>query len=257
VKVTPASPREPEPGDGRIRLNRFLAQAGVASRRAADDLIAAGRVAVNGVVERELGQRIDPVGDEVRVDGERVQTERPVYILFNKPKGVVCTNARNEKHARVIDLLPPLRGRVYTVGRLDLDSEGLILVTNDGRFAQLMTHPRYGVPKTYAALLRGRIGDDALARARGGVWLAEGRTEPARIVRERLGRDRSYLKITVRESRHRELRRVFAKLGFPVLELKRVRIGQLTLHRLSRGGSRFLAAAEVEGLVRAAREEDA
>ncbi|MEZ5963894.1 MAG: pseudouridine synthase [Planctomycetota bacterium] len=255
MKVTPA-PSTETATDGLVRLNRFLSQAGVCSRRAADELIAGGRVAINGTVDRELGRKVDPLRDEVFVDGERVQTERPVYLLFNKPKGVVCTNAHQEKHARVIDLLPPMRGRVYTVGRLDLDAEGLILVTNDGQFAQAMTHPRYGVPKTYAALLRGRIDEDALAKARGGVWLAEGRTDKAKIVRERLGRDRSYLKITVRESRHRELRRVFAKLGFPVLELKRVRIGPLSLHRLSRGGSRFLSAAEVRGLLDAAGQED-
>lgn len=257
VKVTPAAPpATTAAGDTLVRLNRFLSQAGVCSRRAADAMIVAGRVAVNGTVDRELGRKIDPMRDEVHVDGERVQTERPVYILFNKPKGVVCTNAANEKHPRVIDMLPRLRGRVYTVGRLDLDAEGLILVTNDGQFAQTMTHPRYGVPKTYSALVRGRIGDDTLAKARGGVWLSEGRTEPAKIVCERLGRDRSYLKITVRESRHRELRRVFAKLGFPVLELKRVRIGQLSLHRMARGGSRFLSATEVQELLQVARQED-
>lgn len=255
VKVTPAAPVATD--QTQVRLNRFLSLAGVCSRRAADELILAGRVAVNGAVDRELGRRVDPQADEVQVDGQRVQSQRPVYILFNKPRGVVCTNAPNEKHKRVIDLLPPMRGRVYTVGRLDLDGEGLILVTNDGQFAQAMTHPRYGVPKTYAALVRGRISDETLVKARGGVWLSEGRTERAHIVRERVGRDRSYLKITVRESRHRELRRVFAKLGHPVQELKRVRIGQLSLHRLARGGSRFLAAAEVEGLLAAAREEQA
>jgi pseudouridine synthase len=254
VKVTPAAP--PVASDGRVRLNRFLSLAGVTSRRDADAMIVAGRVAVNGKVERELGQRIDPNQDEVLVDGERVQAERPVHLLFNKPSGVVCTNAPHEKHTRVIDLLPPLRGRVYTVGRLDLDAEGLILVTNDGLFAQAMTHPRYGVPKTYAALVSGRITDDTIEKARGGVWLAEGRTGRARIQLERLGRDRSYLKITVRESKHHELRRVFAKLGHPVLALKRIRIGQLTLHRLSRGQSRLLAPGEVAELMQIARNEE-
>jgi pseudouridine synthase len=255
VKVTPA-PAEPAAGDARIRLNRFLSLAGITSRRDADALIAAGRVAVNGTVQRELGQRIDPLRDEVAVDGQRVRQDRPVYILFNKPAGVVCTNAPHEKHQRVIDLLPPLRGRVYTVGRLDLDAEGLILVTNDGQFAQAMTHPRHGVPKTYAALVRGRVDEATVEKARGGVWLAEGRTGRARVSLERLGRDRSYLKITVRESKHHELRRVLAKLGHPVLALKRVRIGPLTLHRLPRGGSRFLKAAEVEALFETARQEE-
>ena len=179
-----------------------------------------------------------------------------VHILFNKPAGVVCTNAPNEQRQRVIDLLPPVRGRVYTVGRLDLDAEGLILVTNDGQFAQKLTHPSYGVLKTYAALLRGRIDDASVEKARGGVWLSEGRSGRAKIVVERLGAERSYVKITVRESKHRELRRVFAKLGFPVLKLKRVRIGQLTLHRLGRGGCRFLSPPEVQELLRSARQQD-
>lgn len=256
MQVTPLAPAPAATG-GLIRLNRFLSLAGVTSRRDADAMIVAGRVAVNGKVERELGQRIDPQKDEIRVDGERVQAERPVYILFNKPTGVVCTNAANEKHTRVIDLLPPVRGRVYTVGRLDLDAEGLILVTNDGLFAQAMTHPRYGVQKTYAVLVSGRISDEAIEKARGGVWLSEGRTGRARIQMERLGRDRSYLKVTVRESKHHELRRVFAKLGHPVLVLKRIRIGQLSLHRLSRGQSRFLSPAEVAELMQFARQEDA
>ncbi len=255
VTVTPAAPAAPSK-DGLVRLNRFLSLSGVTSRRDADAMIVAGRVAVNGKVERELGQRIDPQTDEIRVDGERVQADRPVYILFNKPTGVVCTNAANEKHTRVIDMLPPLRGRVYTVGRLDLEAEGLILVTNDGMFAQTMTHPRYGVPKTYAALVSGRISEAAIEKARGGVWLSEGRSGHARIHLDRIGRDRSYLKITVRENKHHELRRVFAKLGHPVLVLKRVRIGQLSLHRLSRGQSRFLSPAEVQELLQVARQED-
>jgi len=256
VKVTPAAP-VPSTEGGLVRLNRFLAQAGVASRRGADELIAAGRVAVNGEVDRELGRRVDPARDTVEVDGERVQVERPVYLLVNKPAGVVCTNAPHEKHTRLIDLLPHVRGRVFTVGRLDLDAEGLILVTNDGAFAQAMTHPRYGIPKTYAVLVRGRVSDEVVEKARGGVWLAEGRTGRAKIVVERLGRDRSYLKVTVRESKHHELRRVFAKLGHPVLALKRVRIGSLTLHRLGRGESRFLGEHEVAALLAQASQEDA
>ncbi len=255
VKVTPAA-QAPD-RDGKVRLNRFLSQAGVCSRRAADELIVAGRVSVNGTVERELGVRIDAQADEVRVDGSRVQTQRLVHILFNKPAGIVCTNAPNEQRRRVIDLIPPVRGHVFTVGRLDLDSEGLILVTNDGDFAQAMAHPSHGVPKTYAVLVHGKVDKEQVAKARGGVWLAEGRTGGARIVIERVGRDRTYLKVTLREGRNREIRRVFAKLGYPVLSLKRVRIGNLTLHGLSRGASRFLSKTEVEGLLEIARRDDA
>jgi len=254
IDVTPL-PAGDAAADGRVRLNRFLASAGVCSRRTADEHIAAGRVSVNGEVVTELGARIDPATDEVRHDGRTVEPERPVWVLFNKPKGVVCTNAPGEQRPRVIDYLPDVRGRVYTVGRLDLDSEGLVLVTNDGALAQRIAHPRYGVPKTYAVLLRGRIRREDVDKARGGVWLSDGPTAGARITVERLGRDRSYLKVTIREGRNREIRRVFAKLGYPVQSLKRVRIGPLSLHGLGSGKHRFLSRAEVAALTELARGE--
>mgnify|MGYP002623707564 CR=1 FL=1 len=234
--------------DGRVRLNHFLAQCGVCSRRGADELIRAGRVEVNGELVTELGVRVDPRQDDVRFDGSRLEPEKAVYVLLNKPKGVVCTNARHEQKRRVIDLLPRIRGRVFTVGRLDLDSEGLLLVTNDGAFAQEMTHPRYGVQKLYAVLVRGRVDDATLDKARGGVWLSEGPTGGMQLRIERLARDRSYLKVTLREGKNREIRRVFAKLGHPVISLKRVRIGHLNLHGLGDGEWRFLQLHEVQAL---------
>ncbi|MCA8955583.1 MAG: rRNA pseudouridine synthase [Planctomycetes bacterium] len=240
--------------DGKLRLNRFLATAGVCSRRAADELIGSGRVTVNGTSVRELGVRVDPARDDVQVDGQKVEPERKVYVLFNKPKGVVCTNARNEQRPRAIDFLEQVRGRIYTIGRLDADSEGLILLTNDGDFAQEMAHPSFGVPKTYAILVRGSVDDRALTKARGGVWLSDGRTSGASIHVERRGRDKTYLKVIIREGKNRELRRVFAKLGFPVLTLKRVRIGPLNLHRLREGAHRFLKPTEITELRRIARE---
>lgn len=254
--VTPAAPPGTGTGDGKVRLNHFLAMAGVCSRRAADGLIAGGRVEVNGELVRELGVRIDPQHDEVRCDGSRVQPEKPVYVLLNKPAGVVCTNARHEQKQRVIDLLPTVRGRLFTVGRLDADSEGLILVTNDGNFALEMTHPRYGVPKLYAVLVRGQVRQEDLTKARGGVWLAEGPTAGMDIRIERTGRDRTYLKVTLREGKNREIRRVFAKLGYPVQSLKRIRIGDLNLHRLGKGEWRFLQAHEVARLREVARAAD-
>jgi len=169
-------------------------------------------------------------------------------VLFNKPKGVVCTSARHEQKKRVIDFLPQVRGRLFTVGRLDLDSEGLILLTNDGSFALTMTHPRYGVPKLYAVLVRGRIEQKGLHKARGGVWLAEGPTTGMDVRIERAGKDRTYMKVTLREGKNREIRRVFAKLGHPVISLKRVRIGDLNLHGLSEGAWRFLRLDEVNHL---------
>ena len=234
--------------DGKVRLNRFLASAGICSRRAADELIRTGRVSINGKQVQELGVRIDPMGDEVRLDEELVVQEKRVYVLFNKPKGVVCTNARNEKRDRVIDFLEQVKGRIYTVGRLDVDSEGLILLTNDGDFAQEMAHPKFGVPKTYAVLVRGAVNVDAIKKVRGGVWLSEGKTSGADIKIERRGRDKTYLKVVLREGKNREIRRIFAKLGNPVLSLKRVRIGDLNLHALRSGKHRFLKADEIQKL---------
>ncbi len=247
IKVTKRPAREVD--DGKVRLNRFLAMSGVCSRRAADELIASGSVEVNGVTVTELGFRVDPSSDEVSVDGERVRQEKKVYVLFNKPTGVVCTNARHEQKKRVIDFLPEVKGRLYTVGRLDLDSEGLILLTNDGDFAQKLTHPRYGVPKTYSVQVRGRIGQKEIEKARGGVWLAEGPTQGMQIKVEHAGHDKSFLKVILREGKNREIRRVFAKLDLPVLELKRIRIGDLNLHGLKVGAWRFLQADEVNGLL--------
>lgn len=255
LKVTPTA-APPKPVDGKVRLNRYLAMSGVCSRRAADEVIAAGRVELNGVIVTELGTTVDPRHDDVRVDGERVRQEKLVYVLLNKPKGVVCTNARHEQKKRVVDLLPQVRGRLFTVGRLDLDSEGLILLTNDGDFALKLTHPRYGVPKLYSVQVRGRVAPESLKKARGGVWLAEGPTAGMQIKVDHAGNDRSYLKVQLREGKNREIRRVFAKLGHPVIELKRVRIGDLSLHGLSEGEWRFLQAHEVQGLLAAAARED-
>ncbi len=255
--VTPAKSLGPTSKDGRVRLNHFLAMSGVCSRRAADGLIAGGRIEVNGELVTELGVRVDPQQDDVRFDGNRVLPERPVYVLFNKPAGVVCTNARHEQKKRVIDCLPQVRGRLFTVGRLDLDSEGLILLTNDGSFALEMTHPRYGVPKLYAVLVRGRIEQRDVDKARGGVWLSEGPTTGMNVKVERTGKDRTYMKVTLREGKNREIRRVFAKLGHSVISLKRVRIGDLTLHGLSDGAWRFLQPNEVQRLREIARRTDA
>jgi pseudouridine synthase len=247
------APAEGVAGDGKVRLNHFLAMSGVCSRRAADEQFRGGRIEINGEPVTELGVRVDPQQDDVRYDGSRVMPERPVYVLINKPKGVVCTNARHEQKKRVIDLLPTIRGRIFTVGRLDLESEGLLLVTNDGSFAQEMTHPRFGVPKLYAVLVRGRVEDGVLDKARGGVWLSEGPTGGMQLKIERMTKERTYLKVTLREGKNREIRRVFAKLGHPVITLKRIRIGGLNLHGLGDGEWRFLQQHEVEELREAAR----
>jgi 23S rRNA pseudouridine2605 synthase len=245
-------PSEQPDADGArrsVRLNRYLAESGLCSRRGADELIATGAITINGEPVTELGTRVDPLSDDVRHAGEPVRPERKVYVLLNKPRGVVCTSARGEQRKRVIDLVPEIRGRVYTVGRLDAESEGLILLTNDGDFAQAISHPSHGVPKTYAVLVRGKVDAETLQKVRGGVWLSEGRTGGAEARIERVSKDRTYLKVVLREGRNREIRRVFARLGYPVKELKRVRIGPLSLHGLGRGRWRFLTRGEVRELL--------
>ena len=246
--VTPAEGIE-VPLDDSVRLNKMLADAGECSRRTADEWIAGGRVAVDGDIVTELGVRVNVATQTVEVDGRKIGKEKPAYVLFNKPRGVVCTNAKGEQRPRAIDYMPGVRGRLYTVGRLDADSEGLVILTNDGDFTQKVSHPSHGVPKVYAVLLRGRIDYESLNKARGGVWLSEGRTRGADIRIARQSRDRTYLKIEIREGKNREIRRVFARLGFPVISLKRVRIGDLTLHSLRAGGWRFLRQEEVRSVL--------
>ena len=246
-----------ELGDGRVRLNAWIARCGVASRRGADELIREGRVRVNDEITTSLGTRIDPLHDQVEVDGDAVRPEKPVYVVLHKPTGVVCTNARNEQKTRAIDLVERVKGRLFPVGRLDVDSEGLLILTNDGRFAERLMHPRYGVPKTYEVTIRGRIEQQSLEKARGGVWLAEGKTRGALIRVKRRGRERSFLEVMIREGKNREVRRIFARLGYPVLRLKRSRIGPLTIRGLGKGKFRFLTPTEVRALLESATTSSA
>jgi len=230
----------------------MLARAGIGSRRACEELILEGRVQVNGAVVDRLPVLVDPHRDQVWVDGRPVRPERPVYFMLHKPRGVVCTNRDPGGRRRAVDLLGGVRERVYPVGRLDAESTGLLLMTNDGDLAARLMHPRYGVPKTYRAEVAGRMGAPALERLRAGVWLSDGRTAgaDASIVYQRA--DSTILEITLREGRNREVRRVLAKLGHKVYRLKRIRIGGLSLKGLPAGGFRPLRPDEVRGLTAAA-----
>lgn len=239
--------------EGGERLNKYLAEHGLASRRAADELILEGHVYVDGVKVEELGLRVDPENQEIEVDGERLvasKRERKRYYLLNKPSGVVCTNERRETRPRAVDLITDRdKGRIYTVGRLDEESKGLILLTNDGDFANRIMHPRFGVAKTYMIKLRGRIGDEAVQKVREGVHLAEGRTGSARVVVRKRTRDYSHLMVTLREGRNREIRRVFHRVGFQVVDLRRSRIGTLDDRGLKVGFWRPLTRSEVAELI--------
>ncbi|MEM7517430.1 MAG: pseudouridine synthase [Planctomycetota bacterium] len=227
-----------EPGE-LVRLNKYLADHGIASRRASDALIEAGKVVVDGEPVVELGTKVDPSSQVVEVDGVRLKPERlhRRYYLLNKPTGVVCTNERREMRPRAIDMITdPKAGRIYTIGRLDEDSSGLILLTNDGEYANRVMHPRYEVPKTYRVKLRGKIDDAELQKVRHGVHLAEGRTTGARIVVRRRTKDYSFLEVTLVEGMNREIRRAFARVGYKVVTLERTRIGPLHMAGIKRAG---------------------
>jgi 23S rRNA pseudouridine2605 synthase len=239
-----------------VRLNKFLADHGVASRRRCDELIAAGKVTIDGEIVTALGTKVDPLRERVEIDGVVLSADatRHRYYLLNKPRGVVCTNERREARPRAIDLITdPDKGRIYTVGRLDEESQGLILLTNDGDFAQRVAHPRHGVTKTYLAKVSGRIGGDALKKLREGVHLAEGRTGPAYAKVLKRARDFSVLAITLAEGKNREVRRILAAVGHEVRDLRRTHIGPLSDRSLKAGEWRPLLRAEVSELLAQSR----
>jgi 23S rRNA pseudouridine2605 synthase len=240
-----------------VRLNKYLADHGVASRRKCDELIVAGKVTVDEQVVTELGLKIDPAKQRVEIDGVVLKPERTRlrYYLLHKPRGVVCTNERREARLRAIDLITdPDKGRIYTVGRLDEDSQGLILLTNDGDFANRVAHPRYGVKKTYSVKLRGRVEPDAIEKVRKGIWLAEGRTAPAFVKVLKRTSEWSLVTITLNEGKNREVRRVFAAVGYNVLQLRRTHIGTLSDRSLKEGRWRPLLREELRELLEQARE---
>ena len=236
-----------------IRLQKLLSMAGVASRRAAEELIVEGRVEVNGEVVRTLGTKADPATDEVRVDGRRVRFDvRQRYIVLNKPKGYVTTRKDPEGRKTIMDLLTGVREYVYPVGRLDYDSEGLLLMTSDGDLAARLTHPRHGVERVYEAIVVGAPDDEALEKLRRGIFLDGERTAPAQVRRGTVvgkGRQRtSKLTITLREGRNRQVRKMCAQIGHPVRRLIRTRMGPIGLGDLRPGHWRELTPAEVERL---------
>jgi 23S rRNA pseudouridine2605 synthase len=234
------------------RLQKVLAAGGLGSRRSCEALITAGRVTVDGRPATELGTKVDPERQEVRCDGEIIRPARNVYYLINKPKGYVCTNADERGRPCVFDLLPMRDARLFTVGRLDADTEGLLIVTNDGDFTQRVAHPRYGVPKTYRAQVRGAITNSAKRDLLAGVWIAGDRCAASWVKIIKRGRAESVVEITMHEGRNREVRRMLAKVGFPVAHLRRFRIGPLQDDVLRLGHWRKLNPEEVRALAEAA-----
>lgn len=231
------------------RLQKFMAEAGVASRRACEELIRQGRVTVNGETA-SLGRSVEPEQDRVELDGKPVQKEqRRIVILLYKPRGVVSTSSDPEGRRTVQDYFREIPERLYNVGRLDLNSEGLLLMTNDGALANRLTHPRYGVEKTYYAVCDGRLTASEAAKLTNGIELEDGMTAPARVdaVRTTQRGDTSFL-ITIHEGRNRQIRRMLEAVGHRTLRLKRERFGPLSLGTLAPGEWRKLSDEEIKKL---------
>jgi 23S rRNA pseudouridine2605 synthase len=237
------------------RLQKILAAAGLGSRRQCEELITAGRVEVDRRVVTELGVRVDPAGQEIRVDGQKLPKPSLHYYAVHKPPGVLSTNRDPSGRRRVIDLLPPGRVRLFTIGRLDLNSEGLILVTNDGELANRLTHPRYGVRKTYRVQVAGRPDRDVLMKLRRGVHLAEGTARVEQIRIQSHHKESTVLELVLREGRNREIRRILARLGHKVMRLIRIAVGPIRLGNLPPGASRPLSREEVAALWKEAKEK--
>lgn len=232
------------------RLQKILSQAGVASRRTAEQMIAAGRVSVNGSVVKQPGTKADPGRDEIRVDGRLIAFEHEkLYLLLHKPRGFVTTLSDPQGRPIVTDLLKGVTERVYPVGRLDYDSEGLLLLTNDGDFAQRLQHPRFQIPKTYRVKVEGRLPREALKALTKGIDLPDGRFVPTEVGVEKTNPASTWLKLTLTDGRNRVIRRAFDTLGHTVLRLIRVAQADLSLGSLAEGESRPLTAREVERLL--------
>jgi 23S rRNA pseudouridine2605 synthase len=234
------------------RLQKVLSRAGIASRRAAEKVMAEGRVTVNGETVRELGTKADVAVDDIRVDGVRVRPpQTPVYLVLYKPKGVVTTRHDPEGRSTVMDLVPSVAG-LFPVGRLDVTTEGLLLLTNDGAFAERVSHPRYEVPRVYEAKVR-RVPDEVtLARLRKGVRV-EGQRMAVDRVRIVEAANNSWLEVTLHEGKHHEVRRLLEAVGHPVSKLKRIALGPLTLRGLKPGEFRHLTPSEVKAFLKPSR----
>ena len=235
-----------------VRLQKFLAESGVASRRASEQVILEGRVSVNGEAVRVLGTKVDPANDRVTVDGRPVgtrTTRTKLYVALNKPAGYICSRHDPEKRRTVGDLLPREWTRLYPVGRLDYNTEGLLFLTNDGEFCLRLTHPRFGVPKIYRVTLEGRVGPELAGRLVRGV---EHEGERLRASKARLvstSNSHSEIELELTEGRNREVRRIFETLGLKITQLRRTQIGRIKLGELPPGKWRVLTPPEVRSLI--------
>ena len=228
------------------RLHKILARSGYGSRRQCEKFILDGRVRVDQEVIRKLGTKVDPDQAKIYFEGRLIRSEPKVYYLINKPKGYLCTSSDPDGRRRVIDLFKEKTARLYTVGRLDIESSGLLIVTNDGALCNILTHPRYQVTKTYWVMVKGALSSEAISRIQKGIWLAEGKTKPLRLKIIKKTQQHTTVQIMLREGMNREVRRIFARIGHPVKELKRIKIGSIRLGMLKPGQYRRLSKYEVQ-----------
>jgi len=227
-----------------VRLQRALAGAGVDSRRKCEELILSGAVQINHKVVNKLPAFVDSEKDVITVNGKRIHPARKVYFLLNKPKGVICTSRDPQGRKKAIDIIPTNQ-RIFCVGRLDADTTGIIILTNDSEMVNRMTHPRFGLAKMYVVKVRGQITGEAAEKLKKGTWLAEGKTGRASVKILKRNYKESLIEITIRQGLNRQIRRMFAKVGLPVKSLKRTRIGKLNTRGLGVGRFRTLTKAEV------------
>jgi 23S rRNA pseudouridine2605 synthase len=237
---------------GEHRLQKILASAGFGSRRQCEELIEQGRVEVNGTVAK-LGCKVDRASTEIKVDGERLKSVKPVYLALFKPKGYLCTDSDQQGRARTIELIPPSFGRLFLIGRLDKESEGLILLTNDGALSERLTHPKYAVPKVYRVQVAGEFTESGVRQLREGVYLAEGFAKAENVVIKGRHKQSTILEMTLTEGMNREIRRLLARLGHKVMTLIRIAVGPVKLGKLVPGEWRKLTQVEVERLYTAGK----
>lgn len=234
------------------RLQKIISESGIASRRNAEDLIFEGRVTVNGKIAN-IGTKADPARDSIKVDGKLlIKREPKVYLIFNKPRGVITSLHDPERRMTVKDFLKDLKYRVFPVGRLDYDSEGILLLTNDGEFAHAVLHPSRKISKMYLVKVKGMLTEDDMIQLRTGIKLEDGITAPSKVRRVRETEHNSWLEITIYEGRKRQIRRMLETIGHPVLKLKRIRINGIEIGELKPGAFRYLTSGEIKRIKREA-----
>jgi len=232
-----------------VRLQKFLAEAGVASRRASEQVILEGRVDVNGETVSQLGRKIDPLHDKVRVDGKPVRSKRKIYLALNKPRGLVCSRQDELGRATIYELLPKEWGHLHSIGRLDFNSEGLIFLTNDGELSLRLTHPRYGVHKKYVVTVEGRVEEPVLQAFTRGVFHEGERLKAEKTRLISATKSQSVVELDLAEGKYREVRRMFETQNLTLKRLQRIQIGKIKLGELRAGRWRTLTEPEIKSLL--------